>query len=198
LWLDEILTAAASQASRAADVVTWAQSDINGMPLFLLLTWLLARLGDSEALLRLPSVLAGTLGVVFTVCYVVGCVLAVAWVRRGAELAMAGEGAGIVTAPVNKEAVTLAGVPFTGHTELLADMAASRVAMLLAVLERRFRSSPGAAAYIREVRLSRFAGRQEPPSESGRRALRATLGNGLGPVGRLRALWALPPRIKRS
>jgi len=68
----------------------------------------------------------------------------------------------------------------------------------LAVLERRFRSSPGAAAYIREVRLSRFAGRQEPPSESGRRALRATLGNGLGPVGRLRALWALPPRIKRS
>ena len=68
----------------------------------------------------------------------------------------------------------------------------------LAALERRFRSSPGAAAYIREVRLSRFAGRPEPPSESGRRALRATLGNGLGPVGRLRALWALPPRIKRS
>ena len=57
---------------------------------------------------------------------------AVAWVRRGAELALAGEVAGIVTAPVNKEAVTLAGVPFTGHTELLAEMAGSRVAMMLA------------------------------------------------------------------
>jgi 4-hydroxythreonine-4-phosphate dehydrogenase len=57
---------------------------------------------------------------------------AVAWVRRGAELALAGQIAGIVTAPVNKEAVTLAGVPFTGHTELLAEMAGSRVAMMLA------------------------------------------------------------------
>jgi len=57
---------------------------------------------------------------------------AVAWVRRGAELAMAGQIAGIVTAPVNKEAVTLAGVPFTGHTELLAEIAGSRVAMMLA------------------------------------------------------------------
>jgi 4-hydroxythreonine-4-phosphate dehydrogenase len=57
---------------------------------------------------------------------------AVAWVRRGAELALAGRIAGIVTAPINKEAVTLAGVPFTGHTELLAEMAGSRVAMMLA------------------------------------------------------------------
>lgn len=68
----------------------------------------------------------------------------------------------------------------------------------LAALERRFRSSPAAAAYIREVRLSRFAGRAEPPSQRGRRALRANLSAGLGPVGRLRALWALPPRIRRS
>lgn len=57
---------------------------------------------------------------------------AVAWVRRGAELALTGQIAGIVTAPVNKEAVTMAGVPFTGHTELLAEMAGSRVAMMLA------------------------------------------------------------------
>ncbi|MGI8914553.1 MAG: 4-hydroxythreonine-4-phosphate dehydrogenase PdxA [Chloroflexota bacterium] len=57
---------------------------------------------------------------------------AVAWVRRGAELALSGAVAGIVTGPVNKEAVTLAGVPFTGHTELLAEMAGSRVAMMLA------------------------------------------------------------------
>jgi 4-hydroxythreonine-4-phosphate dehydrogenase len=59
------------------------------------------------------------------------------WVRRGAELALAGEVSGIVTAPVNKEAVTLAGVPFTGHTELLAEMAGSRVAMMLATEKLR-------------------------------------------------------------
>lgn len=40
------------------------------MPLFLLLTWLLARWGDTEVLLRLPSVLAGTLAVV--VVYLLG------------------------------------------------------------------------------------------------------------------------------
>ncbi len=57
---------------------------------------------------------------------------AVTWVRTGAELALRGELDGLVTGPVNKEAVTLAGVPFTGHTELLAEMATSRVAMLLA------------------------------------------------------------------
>ena len=57
---------------------------------------------------------------------------ALAWLRRGAELALAGDVDGIVTAPINKEAVTMAGVPFTGHTELLAEMAGSRVAMMLA------------------------------------------------------------------
>jgi protein-glutamine gamma-glutamyltransferase len=68
----------------------------------------------------------------------------------------------------------------------------------LATLELRFRTSPAAAAYIRQVRLARFAGSPVAPSETGRRALRATLGAGLGPIGRLRALWALPPRLRRS
>jgi hypothetical protein len=66
----------------------------------------------------------------------------------------------------------------------------------LAGLERRFRSSPAAAAYIRQVRLARFAGSAAPPSESERRALRAQLGAGRGALGRIRALWALPPRLK--
>ena len=57
------------------------------------------------------------------------------WVQKGAELALGGQVDGIVTAPVNKEAITLAGVPFTGHTELLAELAGTRVAMLL-VTER--------------------------------------------------------------
>ena len=65
----------------------------------------------------------------------------------------------------------------------------------LAGLEQRFRSAPDAAGYIRMLRLHRFAGASALPTAKQRRALRAALGAGLGPLGRLRALWALPPRI---
>jgi transglutaminase-like putative cysteine protease len=65
----------------------------------------------------------------------------------------------------------------------------------LAGLERRFRSSPEAAGYIRGLRLQRFGRATDgAPGPRQRRALRAELGSGLGPLGRLRALWALPPR----
>ncbi len=63
----------------------------------------------------------------------------------------------------------------------------------LAALERRFGSSGDAAAYIRAIRLARFAGGQ-PPTREQRRALRAQLRAGLGWTGAMRALWALPPR----
>ena len=66
----------------------------------------------------------------------------------------------------------------------------------LAALEYRFRSSPAAAGYIRTIRLARFGGEGELPSLAQRRALRAQLGVGLGTIGRLRALWALPPRLR--
>jgi len=45
---------------------------------------------------------------------------AVEYVLAAAELAKAGRVAGIVTAPLNKEAIHLAGYQFPGHTELLA------------------------------------------------------------------------------
>ena len=64
----------------------------------------------------------------------------------------------------------------------------------LAGLERRFLSAPGAAAYIRAIRLERFGGARTAPTRAQRRALRATLRSGLGPLGGLRALWALPPQ----
>src|SRR5262249_20261334 len=44
-------------------------------------------------------------------------VAAVEYVRIGTEMCLAGEAEAIVTAPLNKEAVTLSGRPFTGHTE---------------------------------------------------------------------------------
>jgi len=47
---------------------------------------------------------------------------AVAYVRRAVELCMNGEADAMVTAPLNKEAVTLSGQAFSGHTEYIAEL----------------------------------------------------------------------------
>jgi 4-hydroxythreonine-4-phosphate dehydrogenase len=53
-------------------------------------------------------------------------------VERAAALAMAGEVDAMVTAPLNKEAIRLAGVPYPGHTEILGAVTnCPTVAMLL-------------------------------------------------------------------
>jgi protein-glutamine gamma-glutamyltransferase len=67
----------------------------------------------------------------------------------------------------------------------------------LATLERRFRTSPDAAAYIRTLRLSRFGSEHGLPTLTQRRALRAQLRAGLGLGAAMRSLWALPPRPER-
>jgi transglutaminase-like putative cysteine protease len=72
----------------------------------------------------------------------------------------------------------------------------------LAGVEGRLATTPAAAAYVRSLRLARFGAESDPDagampaglSLGGRRALRRALGNGLGPFGRIRAWWALPPR----
>ena len=54
------------------------------------------------------------------------------YIQRAVQLALAGEVAGVVTAPINKEALHAAGVPYAGHTEMLAKLCeASEVAMML-------------------------------------------------------------------
>jgi hypothetical protein len=68
----------------------------------------------------------------------------------------------------------------------------------LAGLERRLGPSGDAAAYVRALRLNRYGGDTRPPSAAQRRALRRELSRGLGVSGRVRALWALPPRILGS
>jgi hypothetical protein len=65
----------------------------------------------------------------------------------------------------------------------------------LAAIEHRFRGSTAAQAYVRAIRLRRFGAASAAPSGSQRRAVRAQLAHGLGPIARLRALWALPPRL---
>jgi hypothetical protein len=66
----------------------------------------------------------------------------------------------------------------------------------LAALERRFRTSPDAAAYVHALRMARYGGDGTLPTLRQRRALRGQLRVGLGLGGALRALWALPPRPK--
>jgi transglutaminase-like putative cysteine protease len=68
-------------------------------------------------------------------------------------------------------------------------------AMTLAQLERKFRRSPGAAGYVRAIARARYGAPRDPPTRAQRRALRAQLADGRGLLGRLRALWALPPRM---
>ncbi len=70
--------------------------------------------------------------------------------------------------------------------------------LTLAGLEHRLRSDPEAAAYVRAIRLARFAGAPARPTEAQRRALRVQLRAGLGLTGWMRALWALPPRPRRG
>ncbi|WP_223280820.1 4-hydroxythreonine-4-phosphate dehydrogenase PdxA [Streptomyces antnestii] len=63
---------------------------------------------------------------------------AFACVRLGVELALGGEVRALTTAPVNKEALRLAGVPYPGHTEMLADLSdTSDYAMMMADDELR-------------------------------------------------------------
>ncbi len=52
-------------------------------------------------------------------------------VRIAVERAMAGEVAAIVTAPLNKEALHLAGYDYAGHTEMLADLTGARDSVMM-------------------------------------------------------------------
>jgi 4-phospho-D-threonate 3-dehydrogenase / 4-phospho-D-erythronate 3-dehydrogenase len=60
------------------------------------------------------------------------------YIERAVRLATAGEIDAIVTAPINKEALALAGVPHSGHTEILASLTGTKAyAMLLMGRELR-------------------------------------------------------------
>ncbi len=53
-------------------------------------------------------------------------------IARAVQLALAAEVDGIVTAPIDKFALLSGGYDYPGHTEMLADLTKSRVAMMLA------------------------------------------------------------------
>lgn len=57
-------------------------------------------------------------------------------VRAATRLCLAGDAAAMVTAPVSKEAITLTGEPFTGHTEYIAQLCGARESRMLLASER--------------------------------------------------------------
>ena len=61
---------------------------------------------------------------------------AVEWVKAAVDLALAGTVQAIVTAPLNKEAMNLAGYAYAGHTELLGDCTQSQNYRMLLASER--------------------------------------------------------------
>lgn len=63
-------------------------------------------------------------------------VAAIDSVRRAVELCLSGEADAMVTAPLNKEAVTLSGRAFSGHTEYIAELCGATESRMLLVAEK--------------------------------------------------------------
>lgn len=57
--------------------------------------------------------------------------LAFAAVARAVELCLAGDIDGFATAPISKEAINLAGYAYSGHTDMLADLTASKGSVMM-------------------------------------------------------------------
>ncbi len=57
------------------------------------------------------------------------------WLKRSIELAKSGRVNAIVTAPISKEALHLAGINYSGHTEILADLTKTKNYAMLMVSE---------------------------------------------------------------
>ncbi len=58
---------------------------------------------------------------------------ALEYVRRATQLCLGGQADAMVTAPLNKEAVSLSGQKFTGHTEFIADLSEAAESRMLLV-----------------------------------------------------------------
>jgi 4-hydroxythreonine-4-phosphate dehydrogenase len=88
---------------------------------------------------------------------------AMEWVTRAGELAVAGDVAGLATAPLNKEAASLAGYESIGHMELLQELTGSKIVatMLMAKNLRvvhltTHRSLRLACDYVKKPRILDF------------------------------------------
>lgn len=62
-------------------------------------------------------------------------------IERAVDMAMRGDVAGIVTAPIDKAALLAGGYDYPGHTEMLAKLTGARVAMMLASVRKAEKGS---------------------------------------------------------
>lgn len=102
-------------------------------------------------------------------------------VLQAARDALEGRVGGLVTAPLNKESLHAAGYPWPGHTEMLADVAASPdVAMMfvggglrvaLVTIHRSLRSVPDAVTAVEVGRVVRLVDRELPRFGATRRRI---------------------------
>ncbi len=71
------------------------------------------------------------------------------------------------------------------------------VAVTLRDLEAPLGGTEGARGYLRAVASQRYGATGAAPTKAQRKALRHELARGLGRLGRVRAWWAVPPRLSR-
>jgi 4-hydroxythreonine-4-phosphate dehydrogenase len=88
-------------------------------------------------------------------------------IERAVSLALAGDVAGIVTAPIDKAALLAGGFDFPGHTEMLAALTGADVAMMLAAT----RATEGAAVPLRVVLATTHLPLRDVPRALTRHAL---------------------------
>ncbi|MEU9705031.1 4-hydroxythreonine-4-phosphate dehydrogenase PdxA [Streptomyces sp. NPDC047981] len=103
-----------------------------------------------------------------------------AYVRRGVELALRGEVRALTTAPINKEALGLAGLPYPGHTEILADlsgtsdyammMANDDLRVVLVTIHQSLRTAIDSLTTARELEIIRLTDRTLRAGHTGGRS----------------------------
>ncbi|MEU8531345.1 MULTISPECIES: 4-hydroxythreonine-4-phosphate dehydrogenase PdxA [Streptomyces] len=91
------------------------------------------------------------------------------YVHRAVELALSGAVRAMVTAPINKEALRLAGIPHPGHTEILAElsdtddfammMATDELRVVLVTVHQSLRTAIDALTPARELDIIRLTDR---------------------------------------
>jgi 4-hydroxythreonine-4-phosphate dehydrogenase len=90
-----------------------------------------------------------------------------AYIKKAVQLAMAGEVDAVVTAPISKEALRLAGLPWPGHTEMLAELTGTRdyammlvggqLRVILVTIHTALRNVPGLISRKRVLKTIRLA-----------------------------------------
>ncbi|MGA9665768.1 MAG: 4-hydroxythreonine-4-phosphate dehydrogenase PdxA, partial [Gallionella sp.] len=85
-----------------------------------------------------------------------------ATLRRAVQGCQAGEFSGMVTAPVHKGIINDAGFPFTGHTEFLAELTATRQVVMMLVGGGMRRAGHGVAQHPVRDRTQRTRATDRP------------------------------------